>query len=113
MQPILGRSLITGFVLLSLACGSGADPESTRAVTGAGLEASRAFEDSLTALVEGYKAGRLTRAMAATRVANLLEPQTGVAAQTTDSMTLDLFDAAGVILRERFPARYGFPDSLR
>jgi hypothetical protein len=71
------------------------------------------FDDSMTALVEGYKAGRLSRAAAATRVADLIEPLTGFATQTTDSMTLDLFDAAGAILRERLSTRYGLPDSLR
>ena len=102
-----------GCILLSLACGPDADPEATRGPKGVGGEASRAFDDSMTALVEGYKAGRLSRAAAAARAADLIEPLTGFATQTTDSMTLDLFDAAGAILRERFPTRYGLPDSLR
>jgi hypothetical protein len=34
-------------------------------------------------------------------VAELIEPLTGFATQATDSMTLDLFEAAGAIVRER------------
>ena len=76
-------------------------------------EASQALDDSMTVLVEAYKAGRLSRSVAAQHLADLIEPLPGFAVQTTDSMTLDLFDATQAVLRERFPARYNLPDSLR
>jgi hypothetical protein len=93
-------------------CGSGSHAESAATPKPLTPEASQAIDDSIAALVTGYKAGRLARDEAAQLLANLIEPLPGFAAQTDDSVALDLFQATQPILRERMAARYSLPDSV-
>jgi len=95
------------------ACRSGERVEPAPIPENPSPEASQALDDSISVLVDAYKAGRLSRNVAAEHLAGLIEPLPGFAIQTTDSMTLDLFNATQAVLRERVAARYNLPDSLR
>jgi hypothetical protein len=101
------------WLLFLSACSSGSGAESAVPPRPIGEEASQAIEDSISSLVEAYKGGRLSRGQAAKHLADLIEPLSGFASQTTDSMELDLFEATRIVLRERMAARYNLPDTLR
>lgn len=109
------RSVILGVssLVLLTGCSSGSRAESTTTPKSLTPEASQAIDDSIAALVTRYKAGRLARDEAAELLADLIEPLPGFAAQTGDSVALDLFHATQPILRERMAARYHLPDSVR